>query len=144
VKHRRMFVCLLIAITIIALMAPAVFAADPVFFNVQLPVLGVDASLVDWKTKDYTTNGSYLGTSDEHFYLSNLDYVWIWTDVKFVNSGNVVRFSPKIKVYNNTLDNWLGGYNEFDPVAGDKIRLRVNHGLIVSPYSYCRAEWNFY
>lgn len=139
-KHRKLFIGLIVALTIIVLMAPAVFAGTA-FFNVQLPVLGVNGTLVSWKTKTNTTNGSVLGTSNEHFYLSNLYSCWIWTDLKFENSGNTVQFSPKIRVYDDTYDNWLGAYIEIDAVAGDQIRLRANHGLPISPYSYVRADW---
>ena len=124
------------------MVVPTAFAGI-VFFNVQLPVFGVNATIVDWQTKSNSINGSYLGTEDEPFYLSNLSSVWIWTDLKFSNSGNTVQFSPKIKVYDSTHNNWLGAFVEFNASAGDQIRLRTNHGLPISPYTFARAEWNY-
>lgn len=139
-KHRKILIGLVIVLMISILVAPAVFAGT-VFFNVQLPLFGTDFTIVNYKTKTNTTNGSVLGTSSEHFELSNLDSIWIWTDLKFASSGNTVRFSPQIRVYDNTYDNWLGGYLDIDAVAGDQIRLRGNHGMPFSPNSYARADW---
>lgn len=138
-KKATISIIVIIAIFIFAL--PTVFAGTA-FFNVQLPLLGTDSSLVDWQYKSNTANGSYLGTSANKFYLSTLSYLWIWTDVKFANSGIQVQFSPKVKIYNDTKDNWLGGYGEFDPTVGDQIRLRESTGVL-NPYSYARGDWNY-
>lgn len=139
-KHGKFLIGLVIVLMISTLIAPAVLAGT-VFFNVQLPLFGTDFTIVNYKTKTNTTNGSVLGTSNEHFELSNLDSIWIWTDVKFASSGDTVRFSPQVRVYDNTYDNWLGGYLDIDAVAGDQIRLRGNHKMPISPYSYARADW---
>jgi len=130
-------------IVIMTVILTSIVSAGIVFFNVQFPLFGVDCTLVDWKAKDNTTNGSYLGTADEHLYLSNLESCWVWTDLEFVNSGNIVQFSPRTRVYNDTYNNWLGAFIEFDAAPGDTIRLRANHGKKISPYSYVRAKWNF-
>ncbi|WFF73040.1 hypothetical protein [Proteiniclasticum sp. QWL-01] len=92
-------------------------------FNSGLPWWSNWGTVVDWKSKDTTTNGSYLTFNTA---TSSSDLLSIKTNILFKNSGQTVQFSPSVNLSTNTSTaHWLGAFTELDAVVGDKVQLQI-------------------
>lgn len=54
------------------------------------------------------------------------DEVEVWTDIKFLNGGAVVQYSPRRTISTRSSSNvWLGAYVQYSGKINDQVRLRM-------------------
>jgi hypothetical protein len=136
---KKKVLSVLVTIGIILAVSVTCVYAGNIDFHKHLP-LQIDTTVVDYKTKTTNQRGSWIELNTA---VSGYNTVTVWTDVKWANTGTVVKFTPRTTISTSSSSSvWLGGYTQYIPIVGDKMRLRAQAGgwagdEITGNWDYC-------